>query len=182
MNTLHELNSSQKKRSWYAYTVLLVFHIITMANNISSFEPTGAFSPQAIALGSPLHQRYPVRIATVKPLVPIEADRPSVKKKWYEVDTGIPPSRDFKPPLDTSRLISRRSTLLPSVEFADRHPRQFSPDTSTSSPPIARVCSNQPILNRVAYQQNRVQTYAMPYNNTAILPPEDITGTASLPC
>ena len=155
---------------------------MTMANNISSFKPTRAFGPQATALGGPLHQRYPIRIATVKPLVPIEADRPSVKKKWYEVDTGIPPSRDFKPPLDTSRLISRRLTLLPPAKFADRHPHQFSLDTSTSSPPIASDCSNQPILTRVAYQQNRVQTHAMPYNNTAILPPEEITGTASLPC
>lgn len=153
-----------------------------MANNISSFEPTRAFSPQAIVLSSPLHQQYPIRIATVKSLVPIEADRLSVKKKWYEVDTGIPPSRDFKPPLDTSRLISRRSTLLPPVKLADRHPHQFSLDTPTTSPQIASYSSNQPISTRVAYQQNRFQTYAMPYNNTAILPPEEITGTASLPC
>ena len=154
---------------------------MSMANNISSFKPTSASSPQAIALGSPLHQRYPFRSARVKPLVPIKVHRPSVKKKWYEIDTGIPPSKDFKPPLDTSRLISLRSIHLLPAELADRIPNHFSLDTLASSPQIASYSSNHPIQTWVAYQQARVQTYAMPYNNTAIPPPEEITGTASLP-
>ena len=159
----------------------LFSHLMSMANNISSFEPTSAFSPQAIPLGSPLHQPYPIRIATFKPLVPIQVHRPSVKKKWYEIDTGIPPSKDFKPPLDTSRSISLPSIHLLPAELADRNPNQFTLDTLASSPQIASYSSNHPIQTWVAYQQTRVQTHAMPYNNTAIPPPEEITGTASLP-
>ena len=155
---------------------------MSMANSISSFEPTRATSPQVIALGSPLHERYSIRIATDKPLVPIQFDRPPVKKKWYEIDTGIPPSKDFKPPLDTSRLIYLHSILLPPAGLAIRHSHQYSLDTPTSSPRIASYSLNQPILTRAAYKRNRGQTYAMPYNNTAIPPPEEITGTASLPC
>ena len=155
---------------------------MSMANSISSFEPTRATSTQVIALGSPLHKRYSIRIASDKPLVPIESDRPPVKRKWYEIDTGIPPSKDFKPPLDTSRLIYLRPILLPPAELAICHSYQYSLDAPTSSPRIASYSSNQPILTRAAYKRNRDQTYAMPYNNTAIPPPEEITGTASLPC
>ena len=163
-------------------TLCFLLHIMSMANNISSFEPTRATSPQAIALWSPLHERYSIRTATDKPLVPTDSDRTPVKKKSYEIDTGIPPSKDFKPPLDTSRLISLRAILLPPAELANHHPHQYFLDTPTTSPQIASYSSNQPIRTRVAYNRNRDQTYAMPYNNTAIPPPEEITGTASLPC
>ena len=163
-------------------TTCFLLHIMSMANNISSFEPTRATSPQVIALWSPLHEQYSIRIATDKPLVPKESKRPPVKRKSYEIDTGIPPSKDFKPPLHTSRLISLRSILLPPAELANRHPFKCFLDTPTSSPQIASCSSNQPIPTRAAYNRNRDQTYAMPYNNTAIPPPEEITGTASLPC
>ena len=140
-----------------------------MANNILSFEPTSATGPQAIALGSPFDERHSSRVATEKPLVPIESGWPPVKKKSYEIDTGIPPSRE-------------RSILLRPAELASRRLHQCILDTPIPSPKTASHSSNQPILIRAGYKPNRDQTYAMPYNNTAIPPPEEITGTASLPC
>ena len=142
----------------------------------SFFKPTRATSPQAKPPDSLLYEPHLIQIANNEPFVPVRSTRSSVQKKWYEIDTGTPPSRNFKPPLlETSRISLQRWILLPPAELANPHPQQFSLGTPISSPHTTNHSSNQS-------EHNSEQTYAMPYNNTAIPPPEEITGTASLPC
>lgn len=153
-----------------------------MANTIQGFKPTRATSPQALPPDSPLHTAYLPRIADQDLLVPTRITQPFVKKKSYKVDTGTPPSKNFKAPsLETPQLLSQRWILLPPEESANPHTHPYSLDVRTSSlqthHPFEKVT-----LPMTTYKHERDQTATMPYNNTAIPPPEEITGAASLPC
>ena len=135
-----------------------------MADRILGFNPTEGISPD-----SPLHSRYLPRIAEDDPLVPTAIVWPPVKEKACEVDTGTPPTKYFKPPWSQpSQLFSQRWILLPPEEIAN-------PDTRPHS-------YKNLSLPKATFKHNRNQTGTMPYNNTAIPPPEEITGAASLPC
>ena len=155
-----------------------------MANGILDFKPTRATSLQAIPPNSPLLARYLPRIAEEDPLVPIRITRSAVTKKSYEVDTGTPPSKNFKiPSFETSQLLfSQRWILLPPEELADPHTHSYSLDIHKISSQTPDHPFEKSTLQKATYKHNKDQTATMPYNNTAIPPPEEITGVASLPC
>lgn len=183
-----------------------------MANRIPRFKPTRHTSPQPLpsrAPDSPPRERHPLPIQEDEPLVPRRTSRTSVKKRWFEVDTGTPPSKKFKPPstrtsvkkrsyetdtgtppskrvrpplLEISRLFSQRSILLTPEQLATPPPHRYSLDTPFPSPQTPNHPSNQSTLSKPTVNHSRDQAYTMPYNNTAIPPPEEITGAASLPC
>ena len=137
---------------------------ISMANRMD-FKPTFT-SPPAIPPDSPLHTRYLPQIAEEDPLVPIKFTW--FKEPSWKVNTGTPPSKDFKAPsLETSQLFSQRWILLPPEESADQIPSH--PSGKSTSP-------------KSTSKHKKDQIATMPYNNTAIPPPEEITGAASLPC
>ena len=154
-----------------------------MANEIPDFKPTRATSPHAIPPISPLQARYLPRIAKEDPLVPIRITRSAVKKKSYEVDTGTPPSKNFKiPSFKTSQSFSQRRILLPPEELANPHTPPYPLDTHRTSSQTSDHSFQRSTLPKATYKNNKDRPATMPYNNTAIPPPEEITGVASLPC
>lgn len=188
-----------------------------MANRIPSFKPARDTSPQTLPLrapDSPPRERHPLSIEEDEPLVPRETTRISVKKRSYEVDTGTPPSKEFKPPLvprrttrisvkkrsyeidtgtppskkiklpllETSRLFSQRSILLTPQQLATPPAHRYPLDSPFPSPQTPNHPSNQSTLPKATVNHSKDQAHTMPYNNTAIPPPEEITGAASLPC
>lgn len=157
-------------------------HGISMADRIG-FKPTRATSPQALSPDSPLHTRYLPQIAEKDPHVPINFTWPSVKEPSWKVDTGTPPSKDFKVrSLKTSQSFSQRWILLPPEDLANSHTHPCSLDLQTSSSRIASHLSGKSTLRKPTSKHIRDLIATMPYNNTAIPPPEEITGAASLPC
>lgn len=181
--TLHKQVSSIERASRYAYSAFFFMHTINMADKILDFKPTRATSPLAIPPDSPLHTRYLTRIEEEDSLVPIRITRLSAGKKSYEVDTGNPPSKYFKPPaLQTSQLFLHRRIVLPQEELANPHTHPHSPNTETVSSQIPDHTLIKSTLPKDTYKHHRDQIATMPYNNTAIPPPEEITGAASLPC
>ena len=155
-----------------------------MANRMG-FKPTrGAISPQALSPNSPLHTRYLPQIAEKDPLVPINFTWPSVKEPSFKVDTGIPPSKDFKAPsLRISQsFFSQRWILLPPEDLAKSHTPPSSLDSQSSSSRIATHLSGKSTLRKPTSKHKKDLIATMPYNNTAIPPPEEISGAASLPC
>ena len=183
VTTLHRQVFHIERAFRYVSSLLFFVHGISMANRRLDFKPTRATSPQAIPPDSPLHRRYLPRIAEEDPLVPAIITRSSAKKKSYEVDTGIPPSKNFKiPSLDSSQSFYQRRILLPSEEFAKLYTNPYALNTQeplSRSPYHILEHSTPP---KATYKHNQHQTTTMPYNNTAIPPPEEITGVASLPC
>ena len=158
-------------------------YVTSIANKQQGFKHTRATSPQAKPPDSPPLKRYSPRIAGDDLLLPTRITRSFVKKKSYEIDTEIPPSRYFKPPsLEVSRLFSQRWILLPPAEFANSHTPPYSSDTTVSSLQSPNHSLKRSRLPKATYRLGGDQTSAMPYNNTAIPPPEEITGAASLPC
>ncbi len=154
-----------------------------MANRRPDFKPTRATSPQAIPPDSPLRRRYPPRIAEEDPLVPVGITRSSVRKKAYEVDTGLPPSKKFRiPSPDSSQLFYHSWILLPPEESATFYTNPYALDTQapSSRSPYHTPEDSTPPKSTYKHKQDQITT--MPYNNTAIPPPEEITGVASLPC
>lgn len=183
LSTLHKQESSIRGAPRYEYDLFFSMHTVSMANRFPSFKPTRATSSHVIHPDNYCHRQHRSRNAKDVPLVPISISRPFVKRKSYEVDTGIPPSKKFKPPtLERSRLFSQRWILLPPEELAKACTHPYSLGTPISLPQSPHHRINQSTLPQATYKQNRNQTYTMPYNNTAIPPPEEITGAASLPC
>ena len=154
-----------------------------MANILPAFKPAVASSSHAILPDKTLHTRYLSRPIKEDLLEPIQAPRSFVRRKSYEVDTGPPPSKPFRPPsLGISRSLSRR--WIPSLpeERANPHTHAYSINTQV----IPLLATHHPLdrstLPEAPYKHESYQTAVMPYNNTAIPPPEEITGVASLPC
>lgn len=175
---------SSSKRFSVCLFLCLFTYTINMANRVTGFKPTRPNSPQAIPPESPLHTQYLPRIAEKDPRVPIEITAPSVKKNSYKHNTGTPPSKKFKvPSLKISQLFLHRWILLPPEElaysFASPHTHPYSLDIqpSSSQSPYHPFVELTP--RKATYKD---QSATMPYNNTAIPPPEEITGAASLPC
>ena len=154
-----------------------------MADRILGFKPTRATSPQAIPPDSPPHTRYLPQIEGEDSLAPISITRASIKKKSYEVNTGTPPSKIFKAPSrDVSRLFSHRLIFSPPEELANPHTHPYALDVPGISSQTSYNSLENRTLPNATYKHNRNPIATMPYNNTAIPPPEEITGAASLPC
>lgn len=185
MTTLHKQESPVERVFPYVCSLFFFFfvHAISMANRILGFKSTRATSPQAVPPDSPLHARYLPRIFEEESLVPIRISRQSIKKKSYEVDTGTPPSKNFKAPsFETSQIFSHRWILLPPEKLANAHTHPYFLDTQTPSSQTPYHPFQTLTLSDATYKHNGAQIATMPYNNTAIPPPEEITGVASLPC
>ena len=185
VTTLHQQEFHIERASRYAYSLLFFVHGISMANWRLDLKPTRATSPQAIPPDSPLRRRYPPRIAEEDPLVSVRITRSSVQKKSYEVDTGLPPSKKFKiPSLDLSQSFYQRWILLPPEESAKFYTNPYALDTQapSSRSPYHTLRVEDCTPPNSTYKHKQYQTTTMPYNNTAIPPPEEITGVASLPC
>ena len=116
-----------------------------MADSILGFKPAQEISPN-----NPLNESCLQSIKEDNSLVSVSSIRSSTKNKSNEVETGIPPSKNYK----------------------------IAAESSISSLQLTRYSLNQ----SNTYKHKRDQTATMPYNNTAIPPPEEITGAASLPC
>ena len=145
---------------------------INMANKILGIKPARAPVLLETPPSSPLHERYQPPIKEDESPVSISRTRSSIKKRPYEVETGIPPSKNWKiPSLKTTRLFSKKSPT-----------HLYTPQSSTSSSETPKYPLSQSNLPKTTYKHDRDQTATMPYNNTAIPPPEEITGAASLPC
>lgn len=146
-----------------------------MANTTIAFKDTRVTSPQSITPpDNPLHKRFLPEIAEEDPLVPIRVSPPSAKHR-----AGLPPTKNFKiSSPKKSQLLPRRWILLPPRPggLANAHTHPYSLDTRTASSPTPY----QP--PKFTYKRKTDQVATMPYNNTAIPPPEEITGVASLPC
>ena len=154
-----------------------------MANMLPAFKPTVASSSHAILPDKTLHTRYLFRPIEEDSLEPIQTPRFFVRRKSYEVDTGTPPSKAFRPPsLGISQSFSQHWIPLPPEERANPQTHAYSIDTQV----IPLLATHHPFdsstLPEATYKHKTYQTAAMPYNNTAIPPPEEITGVASLPC
>lgn len=98
LSTLHKQESSIRGAPRYEYDLFFSMHTVSMANRFPSFKPTRATSSHVIHPDNYFHGQHRSRNAKDFPLVPISISRPFVKKKPYEVDTGIPSSKKFKPP------------------------------------------------------------------------------------
>ena len=183
VSTLHTLDSSIRRAFGYVYNLILSMYATSMANKQQGFKHTRATRSQAKPPDSPPLERYLPRIAGDDSLLPTRITRSFVKKKSYEIDTGTPPSKYFKPPsLEVSRLFFWRWILLPPEEFANSHTPSYSSDTTISSVQSPNHSLKRSRLPKATYRLGGDRTSAMPYNNTAIPPPEEITGAASLPC
>lgn len=183
MSRLPNVETSIDEALRYVYSPCLLIYFISMANMLPAFKPTVASSSHAILPDRILHTRYLPRHIKETSLEPIQTPRLSVRRKTYEVDTGTPPSKSFRAPsLGISQLFSQRWILVPPEEFAEPHARPYSTDTQVT-PLLAtyHLFDNSP-LPKATHKHESHQTTAMPYNNTAIPPPEEITGAASLPC
>ena len=150
---------------------------------LPAFKPTVASSSHAVLPDKTLHTRdlsQPIKGDSLKPT---RTPRSFARRKTYKVDTGTPPSKPFRPPLlGISRSFSGRWIPSPPEERADPHTHAYS--ITTQGIPLLAThhpfdCSTLP---EATYKDESYQTAAMPYNNTAIPPPEEITGVASLPC
>ena len=129
---------------------------------------------------SPPHEQPISRVAEDDSLVPIKITEPSPKKRTTDFGTGTPPSRNFQiRSFQTSRSFSQRWILLPPANPCTL-PHSLHPPSSSSQ--TINKSSNQLILSEIAYKHNGDRSARMPYNNTAIPPPEEITGAACLPC
>lgn len=179
-------NFSVQRVSGYALSLFFPLHVIRMANRqLMGFKSARATSPlvPAIPQDSPLHERYLPHIAEDDQLVPIKITFPSAHQKRDEIGTSNPPSKEFKlRSLRTYQSFSQRRSLLPPEELARSHTHAYSLDTQKSSLRSPNHFPNQTTLSKASHTQDREQTATMPYNNTAIPPPEEITGAASLPC
>ena len=150
---------------------------------LPAFKPTVASSSHAILPDKTLHTRYLSRLIKEDSLEPSQAPRSFVRRKSYEVDTGIPPSKLFRPPsLGRSQSFSQRWIPLPPEERANPHTHAYSIDTQVTPLLATHLPFDSSTLPEATYKHEIHQTAAMPYNNTAIPPPEEITGVASLPC
>ena len=183
MSRLQKVETSIDTALRYAYSLFLLIYSIRMANMLPGFKPTTASSSHAILPDRILHTRYLPRLIKEDPLEPSQAPRSFVRKKTYKVDTGTPPSKTFRAPsLGISQLFSQRWILLPPEELANPHAHPYSIDTQV----IPLLATHHPFDNstlpKATYKHDSCQNAAMPYNNTAIPPPEEITGAASLPC
>lgn len=148
-------------------------HANSMANTTIAFKDTRVTSPQPITPpDNPLHKRFLPEIAEEDPLVPIRVSPPSAEHR-----AGLPPSKNFKISSPKKSQL-RRWILLPPRPggLANAHTHPYSLDTRTPSSPTPY----QP--PKFTSKRKRDQVATMPYNNTAIPPPEEITGVASLPC
>lgn len=161
-------------------------HTISKTNSMPSLKPTWDTDPQPLpprAPDSPPREQHPLPIQEDEPLVPRRTSRTSVKKRSYEIDTGTPPSKKFKHPLlETPRLFSQHSILLIPEQFATSPAHWYPLENPFPSPQTPNHPSNQSTLPKATVNHSRDQAHTMPYNNTAIPPPEEITGAASLPC
>ena len=175
---------SSSKRSSVCLFLCFFTYTISMANRVTGFKPTRSNSPQAIPPESPLHTQYLRQITEKIPLVPRKTTTPSVKKNPYKHNTGTPPFKKFKDPsLEISQLFLHRWILLPREElaysFASPHTHPYSLDIQPSSSQTPYHPFGELTPREATYKD---QSATMPYNNTAIPPPEEITGAASLPC
>ena len=146
-------------------------------------KPTVASSSHAILPDKTLHTRYLSRPVKEDSLKSIKAPRSFARRKTYKVDTGTPPSKAFRPPsFGISQSFSQRSIPSPPEERVNPHTHACSIDTQV----IPLLATQRPLdsstLPEATYKHESYQTAAMPYNNTAIPPPEEISGVASLPC
>ena len=189
-----------------------------MANTIPTSKRRSTVSLQEIL--SPLdEQDLPPTVEEADPLVSTAITQSSVRKKSFEVGTGIPPSklfnlapsagadplvstaitqsvrktsykvatgtppRFFKPPsLEIPQLIFKHWISVSSEGPASPNTHPHTLDTVISSSQTHNYPLNQSILPETTCRHDRNQTVTMPYNNTAIPPPDEITGAASLPC
>ena len=150
---------------------------------LPAFKPTVASNSHAILPDKTLHTRYLSRHIKEDSLEPIQAPLSCVRRKPYEVDTGTPPSKSFRPPsLRISRSFSQR--WIPSLpeELANPYAHAYSTNTQVIPLLATHLPLDSSTLPESTYKHESNQTAAMPYNNTAIPPPEEITGVASLPC
>ena len=163
--------------------LFLLIYNISMANKLPAFKSTVASSSHAILPDKTLHTQYLCRPIKEDSLEPIQTPRFFVKRKSYEVDTGPPPSKAFRPPsLRRSQSFSQRWIPLPPKERANPHTHACSIDNLLNPLPVTHHPFGKSTLPEATYKHESCQTAAMPYNNTAIPPPEEITGVASLPC
>ena len=154
-----------------------------MANMLPAFQPTVASSSHAKLPDKTLHTRYLIRPIKEDSLEPVQAPLSCVRRKTYEVDTGTPPSKSFRPPsLGRSRSFSQRWIPSPPKERANLHAHTYSTNTQVIPLLATHLPLDSSTLPESTYKHESYQTAAMPYNNTAIPPPEEITGVASLPC
>ena len=183
MSRLPKVETSIDEALRYVYSLCLLIYLISMANMYPAFKPTIASSSHAVLLDRILHTRYLHRHIKEDSLEPIQTPRLSVNRKTYEVDTGTPPSKSFRPPLlGISQLFSQRWILVPPEEFAEPNAHPYSTDTQVIPLLATHYLFDNSTLPKATYKHEIYQTTAMPYNNTAIPPPEEITGAASLPC
>ena len=150
---------------------------------LPAFKPTVASSSHAVLPDKTLRTPYLSPPIKEDSLEPIQTPWSVVRRKTYEVDTGTPPSKPFRPPsLGISRSFSPRWIPSPPEERANPHTHAYSVNTQIIPLLATPHPFNRSTLPKATYKQESYQTAAMPYNNTAIPPPEEITGVASLPC